>query len=422
MSERPPDWDIRSADVPREVAPTGRIRFSLGTTSKRELARRREVLADLRTFQHWDIITAVRDGLISIAEVTRRIRQGGESAIPELKADVAGRVAGGSPTLREEADAYLEWYARKRAVQSTKQVTSRLKRVLEQSVEGGTVGEIRVHEVTSDILDRAIEQVSKNPSSVRALATALSGCYAWSVHREAQAAEIAGRAPRWSKNPAKGVDRPKEDGRRARPKTVSDDEVHALLAGAQLYQIAYLRAFVHVGLRLTELTHTRLHDDLDPDRWEWSIQARGPNPACGCPQCQAEGWSPKTRLGTRTFHVPEAPPELRETVEAYLEAYPCSPGEPVFRNPRTGRHWDDHALQRDFSELCEKAGVTYGRGTGVVIHALRHTCATNLVRAGVRESVIAALLGDTVQTVVTTYVHLTPDDLADAIRRAPRYA
>lgn len=422
MNERPPDWDVRSADVPREIAPSGRIRFSLGTTSKRELKRRREALNELRVSQHWDVIAAVRDRLISVAEVTRRIRQGGEGAIPELKADVAGRVAGGSPTLREEADEYLEWYARKREPQSTKQVRSRLKRVLEQPAGAGTVGEVRIHEVTSDILERAIERVSTNPSSVQALATAVSGCYAWSIGREAQAARVAGRAPRWSENPAKSVDRPKGSETRARPKTASDDEVRALLAGAQLYQIAYLRAFLHVGLRLTELTHTRLHDDLDPERWEWAIQARGPNPACRCPQCRAGGWSPKTRLGTRTFHVPDAPPEIRETILAYLEAHPCSPGQPVFRNPRTGGHWDDHALQRDFAELCTLAGVTYGRGAGVTIHTLRHTCATNLVRAGVRESVIAALLGDTVETVVTTYVHLTPDDLADAIRRAPRYA
>lgn len=422
MSNRPPDWDVRSSDVPRDIAPTGRIRFSLGTTSKREVVCRRAVLNDLRAHQQWDIIAAIRDGLIPVAEVVRRIRQGGEGAVPELKADVAGRMIGGSPTLREEANAYLEWYDRKREPQSTRQVTSRLKRVLEQPNGSGVVGDIRVHHVTSDVLERAIEQVSSNPSSVEALANAVSGCYAWSLSREADAARVAGRAPRWTENPAKGIERPGRNEKRSRPKTASDDEIMALLAGAQLYQIAYIRSFVHVGLRLTELTHTRLHADLDVNRWEWAIQARGPNPACGCPQCRRDGWSPKTRLGTRTFHVPDAPAELRETLSAYLETRPCSPGEPFFRNPRTNGHWDDHALQRDFSELCATAGVTYGRGRGVTIHTLRHTAATNLVRAGVRESVIAALLGDTVQTVVTTYVHLTPDDLADAIRRAPRYA
>jgi len=42
-------------------------------------------------------------------------------------------------------------------------------------------------------------------------------------------------------------------------------------------------------------------------------------------------------------------------------------------------------------------------------------------RVRVRQSVIAALLGDTVSTVVSTYVRLTPDDLADAIRKGARY-
>lgn len=58
----------------------------------------------------------------------------------------------------------------------------------------------------------------------------------------------------------------------------------------------------------------------------------------------------------------------------------------------------------------------------MTLHTFRHTSITNLVRAGVRESVIAHLHGDTVQTIVRVYVHLTPADLADAISKGPRYA
>lgn len=420
--DRAPDYDIRGADVPRELFPTGRVRFSLGTTSKRSVRRRREALNQLRADQEWDIIAAVKDGTIPIDELMRRLRQGGERAIPELRADAESRRAGGVPTVREEADRYLKWYGQKRGAQSLKQVRSRLKRVLEQEVEGRVVGGMPIDALRSTTLEQAIGQVSQVPRTFAGLLAAASGLYRWSIESEADSARVEKRSARWTVNPARGVEAPDIITRRSRPRTLSEEQVRALLAGAQLYQIAYIRAFLHCGLRLSELTHTRMHLDLDPKRWTWSIQARGPNPDCGCVQCKAEGWSPKTDRGHRSFQVPGRPSELREALTAYLEAYPVDPGEPFFRNPRTGRWWDDTALQRDFRGLCESVGVEYGRGSGVTLHTFRHTSITNLVRAGVRESVIAHLHGDTVQTIVRVYVHLTPADLADAISKGPRYA
>jgi integrase len=81
------------------------------------------------------------------------------------------------------------------------------------------------------------------------------------------------------------------------------------------------------------------------------------------------------------------------------------------------------SLATDFQSLCDRADVKYGREVegGITLHTLRHTCATNLVRAGVRESIIAAILGDTVQTVVDTYVNLTEDDLAAGVSRGPSF-
>lgn len=418
---RAPDWDVTGKDVPRAIFPSGRVRFSLGTTAKRALHRRRERLDELRAAQEWGIIKAVKDGLISVAEVERRMRQGGDAAVAELRRDSTARRTAGVPTVREEADRYLDWYARRRGPQSVKQTRSRLKRITEQVIGGTEIGSIAVDALGTPALEAAIEAVSRAPRTVAGLIAAASGCYRWSIATEAERARTKGDAPRWTVNPAQGIEVPDRDPRGRRKGTASDDQVRLLLAGAQLYQLAYLRAFLHAGLRLTELTHSRLHLDLDPTRWGWTIQARGPDRRCGCEQCRSEGWSPKTARGNRAFDVPESPPEFREAIEAYLEANPCEPGDFVFRNPRTGGKWDDHAIQGDFRRLCESVDVRYGRGEGLTLHTLRHTCITNLVRAGVRESIIAALVGDTVQTIVENYVHLEKSDLAAAIQKGPSY-
>jgi len=417
--KRAPRFDVRAGDVPRDLFPAGRVRFSLGATGA-EARRRRDRLNDLRTWGAWDILRAIQDGHLHVAEVCRRIRQDGERAIPELRRDLTAREIGLPPTLREEADRYLAWYAERRGEASTATRQSELNRALSAEVDGVSLGERRVDEVRVSDVERVVIRASGRPNTRESVRLALSALYTWSIREEAEAARTAQRAPRWTVNPAAGVE-PSE--RTARVETASEDQVLALLAAAEVYQEAYLRAFLHLGLREMELAHTRIHTDLDLDTWTWHIQPRGPDARCPCLQCQGTGWTPKTRRSHRTLHVPETPPALRAAILRYLELYPCEPGDYALRNPRTGRIWHARTLADDFARLCERAGVRYGRDVpgGITIHTLRHTCATALIRRGVRESVVAALLGDTVQTVVSTYVHLTPEDLADGIREGPSY-
>ncbi len=117
---------------------------------------------------------------------------------------------------------------------------------------------------------------------------------------------------------------------------------------------------------------------------------------------------PKNENGYRELYVPALPARLRSSILKMLELYPARRGDYVFRNPRTGKIWNARSLQDDFKHLCQRAGVPDGRSTGIVFHDLRHVCATNLVRRGVRESVIADILGDTVETVVNRYINLNP--------------
>lgn len=418
--DRAPDFDLRGRDVPRDLFPDGRVRFSLGTTSMKEVKRRRRVLHELRRDQEWEVLRGIQDGHLDVSEVVRRMVQGGTGAVPELRADLETRRTGAVPTWKEESARYLEWYRENRGEQSYRNVKSRLKRVGEQDVGQTLLADLRLPEIRKDQAETAVKAVSRSPGTRHGLRSAGSGLFSWSIDREAERARVEGRAPRWTVNPFSGI---QLADRHPRPATATRDQVRDLLAAAQLYQVVYVRVFVQIGLRIMELAHTRLHTDLDPTRWLWRIQPRGPDPRCGCPQCQVTGWSPKTKHGIRTFTVPDGQPELREAIGAYLETHPAEPGDFAFRNPRTDGVWDPTALRADFKELCGTAGVRYGRDVhgGITLHTLRHTCATELIRARERESVVAALLGDTVATIVSTYVHLDEQDLGDGIARGPRY-
>jgi integrase len=49
-------------------------------------------------------------------------------------------------------------------------------------------------------------------------------------------------------------------------------------------------------------------------------------------------------------------------------------------------------------------------------HALRHYAASSMIRAGASAAMVAAVLGDSIATVLDTYVHFFPSD-ADLARR-----
>lgn len=427
------EYDVRGRDIPRDLFPNGRVRFSLGVSSKQEARRRRERMQDLRRWHAWDILHGISEGVLHVSGVCRMLAQQGEAALPELRSKLAREVEGSIPTVAQEAERYLEWYERNREPQSHRQVKSRLKRFGEQeSDEVGLIRDLLLTDVTRRTVERGMRAVSDHPTTQEGIRLAVSGLYSWSIEEEGERARKEGRSPRWTVNPASKVERPTDQRstRVARPRkpTATDEQAQALLSAGQLYERAYLRAFLHLGLRLDELIHTRLHEDLDLTTWAWEIQARDADERCGCPQCSGPGWSPKTKRSVRTLIVPEVKNDqgeeiLRSTIREYLELTPAEPGDFVFRNPRTSNLWSDSSLVTDFQAVCKTAGVRYGRDTpgGLTIHTLRHTAATNLIRAGVRESVVAAILGDTVETIVRYYVQLEPEDLADGISRGPAY-
>lgn len=422
MPRRSPDFQVQSKAVPRDLFPDGRVRFSLGTTKKAEAAKRRNALRQLVVWAAWDVLHALHTGKMDPGNVAAVVKEKGDAALADLRTEAEAVLAGEMPTLNDERIAYIEWYASgRREEHSLKQVRSRLRIFCEVALdEGRTIGELPMPKLTGPMVEAAINKRWTASATREAIRLGVSGLYTWSIERERLRAKSAGRSVRWDENPAARVQKYE---RRPRIVTAAEKQAVSLLANAEIHQSAYVRVFLHMGLREDELIHTRLHLDLDPATWLWRIEGRGPDDRHGCPQCKRSGWTPKSKRGWRTLLVPSKPEGLRRAILDYLEAYPCEPGNFLFRNPRTNQPWDAGALDRDFKALCERAGVIYGRKVsgGITLHDLRATCATRLVQAKERESVIAALLGDTVETIVSTYVRLTEDDTARAIENGPGY-
>lgn len=105
---------------------------------------------------------------------------------------------------------------------------------------------------------------------------------------------------------------------------------------------------------------------------------------------------------------------------ARLAAAELVAGDVVFRNSR-GRPWSANAVRCAMRRLRLRVGLGDDvAGEKVVAYSVRHTQATELVRRGVRDQLLAEVMGHTSPRMTARYVHLVPEDLAGAIRRLER--
>lgn len=109
---------------------------------------------------------------------------------------------------------------------------------------------------------------------------------------------------------------------------------------------------------------------------------------------------------------------LRELTAKILGAFP-EPGSPIFRSSR-GMPWPTNSgnFRRHFHRVLERAGVARKDASGRVIHvhALRHTFATRLARAGICLAQTQALTGHRSPTILLqVYTHLQAEEARSAI-------
>ena len=104
----------------------------------------------------------------------------------------------------------------------------------------------------------------------------------------------------------------------------------------------------------------------------------------------------KTHNSNRTIPIPKS---LVKDIKLYKELYPAQIDNRLFRRKSVN----------NISKIVKKY---VGHG----IHCLRHTYATRLLASGTDIKTVSALLGDTVATVINTYVSYT-DDMREKARQ-----
>jgi integrase len=160
-----------------------------------------------------------------------------------------------------------------------------------------------------------------------------------------------------------------------------------------------LRLLAETGIRISEASALRW-DDLD---------LRGPRPSLRVERAIVKGQEgpPKSAYGIRAVPLRS---ELVSELRLWKMASDYSAeGDLVFCNLR-GRAWDYRALGRAVLEPAIAAAGLKPFG----FHALRHTCTTDLLRAGVPVVTVSRILGHhSAAFTLGTYGHLVASDLPD---------
>lgn len=200
-------------------------------------------------------------------------------------------------------------------------------------------------------------------------------------------------------DPSRRLDAPKQG--RSLPKTLSRDEIEALLtaAGAAdstagLRLIALVEMAYASGLRVSELLALR-------------VEAVRRDPA----YLIVRGKGGKERLAPLNSAA-------REAIKVWLDARDAArkPNAPdsVWLFPSHGK--SGHLTPRRFAQLLDQAAVTAGIDPARVSpHVLRHAFATHLLEGGADLRVVQTLLGHADISTTQIYTHVATDRLAQVV-------
>ncbi|EKY29149.1 site-specific tyrosine recombinase XerD [Brevundimonas diminuta 470-4] len=200
-------------------------------------------------------------------------------------------------------------------------------------------------------------------------------------------------------DPSRRLDAPKQG--RSLPKTLSRDEIEALLAAAGaadsaagLRLIALVEMAYASGLRVSELLALR-------------VEAVRRDPA----YLIVRGKGGKERLAPLNTAA-------REAIKAWLDARDAvrKPGAPdsVWLFPSHGK--SGHLTPRRFAQLLDQAAVSAGIDPARVSpHVLRHAFATHLLEGGADLRVVQTLLGHADISTTQIYTHVATDRLSQVV-------
>lgn len=188
------------------------------------------------------------------------------------------------------------------------------------------------------------------------------------------------------------------------PRALSAEEVVTVLAAAERARDRFLLALLtETGMRIGQALGLR-HSDIMSRAKQIRILARADD---------ANGARAKLRS---TAVIPVSAALIRLYSEYLHREYGEVDSDYVFVNlwrRRPGAPLTYAAVHKLFERISARCGVEF------TAHMLRHTHATELVRAGVPIDVVAKLLTHRSSTTTSqTYVHLEVSDAREALRRA----
>ncbi|HJE82955.1 site-specific integrase [Megasphaera stantonii] len=190
-------------------------------------------------------------------------------------------------------------------------------------------------------------------------------------------------------NPCAGVTIPK-DKRQKKIKTLSNQEFLNLLdyARKESYETYIKLALAgYAGLRYSEILGLTWND-INFKTMELTVSKQYGRTGKG----QYKMKSTKSMNGYRTIPIPV---ELTKILLQYKKSVPLQINSRLFADVS--------------NNSTAVNSIISGGGYTITIHGLRHTYASRLVANGVDVKTVAALIGDTVETVIKTYVHYTDE-------------
>lgn len=123
-------------------------------------------------------------------------------------------------------------------------------------------------------------------------------------------------------------------------------------------------------------------------------------------QAQRRGQvGPKTRNGRRTIEPPDfVMAELRRVLRDTIPRPQA--GTPIYTGVRGGKPRREEFYEKGWKPALRAAGLPEDR---YVFHSTRHYCVSAMIENGVPTQEVARYVGDTVETIERTYMHLIKD-------------
>lgn len=371
------------------------LHLSLRTSAKREAQQRHDAIQVLVRQRRVEMLDQLRTGILTVERVAAMVAHG-EPLTPVSGAEVEAKT---DPfgTVNDQIESYLKWLARNRSAGTHGAASDQLKR-LQEDLGERAFSAVRSADINA-LQDKLVEKYS--PNVVTTTMTRVGSLWRWVARQEHRMATEERRLPRAIYSPVDPETTSDETTRRERLLTA--DELKRLDAATPGPWKFALRCGYLAGLRQGEVLHLR--PGLDVDLESSSINIRK----------QAD-WTPKTE---RSIRVVPMTPELADTAREHIERGWSSESW-MFPSPaKAGRPISEVAYWRAFKDIVTRAGLVHGIADpqGISAHTLRHAFASYLVMADVDLVTVAELLGDAVDTVVSTYAHLSKDHKRQAVQR-----